>query len=97
MTELFSFSFLAFSSFFTLVNPIEISPVFLSMMDLCDEKERYQITFKSVIIALIISTYIHIVRKTCFFVFRNYSGRSIYNRWDGNCDNGVVEISIARS
>ena len=35
MTELTSYFILAFSSLFTLVNPIGLSPVFLSMVDHC--------------------------------------------------------------
>ena len=42
MTELTSYFILAFSSLFTLVNPIELSPV-LSIVDHCDDKERPKI------------------------------------------------------
>ena len=54
MTDLTSFFILAFSSLFTLVNPIGLSPVFLSMVDSCDDKERQKIALKGVFTALIV-------------------------------------------
>jgi len=54
MTELTSFFVLSFSSIFTLVNPIGLSPVFLSMVDHCDEKERQRIALKGVFTALVV-------------------------------------------
>ena len=54
MNELIAFFILAFSSLFTLVNPVGLSPVFLSMVDHCDERERRQIAFKGVITAVVV-------------------------------------------
>ena len=54
MNELIAFFILAFSSLFTLVNPVGLSPVFLSMVDHCDERERRQIAFKGVITAAVV-------------------------------------------
>ena len=54
MTELTSYFILAFSSLFTLVNPIGLSPVFLSMVDHCDDKERQKIALKGVLTALVV-------------------------------------------
>ena len=54
MTELGSFFFLAFSSLFTLVNPIGLSAVYLSMVEQFNDKERKQIAFKGTLTALVI-------------------------------------------
>jgi len=54
MTELNSFFLLAFSSLFTLVNPIGLSPVYLSMVDQFDDRERKRIAFKGSLTALVI-------------------------------------------
>ena len=54
MTELTSYFILAFSYLFTLVNPIGLSPVFLSMVDHCDDKERQKIALKGVLTALVV-------------------------------------------
>lgn len=54
MTELNSFLILAFSSLFTLVNPIGLSPVYLSLVEQFDERERRQIAFKGALTALVI-------------------------------------------
>ena len=54
MTELTSYFILAFSSLFTLVNPVGLSPVFLSMVDHCDDKARRKIALKGLLTALVV-------------------------------------------
>jgi len=54
MNELTSFFILAFSSLFTLVNPIGLSPVFLSMVEHCNDNERRKIALKGVFTALVV-------------------------------------------
>ena len=54
MNELTTFFILAFSSLFTLVNPIGLSPVFLSMVEHCNDNERRQIALKGVFTALVV-------------------------------------------
>ena len=54
MNELATFFILAFSSLFTLVNPIGLSPVFLSMVEHCNDNERQQIALKGVFTALVV-------------------------------------------
>jgi len=49
-----TFFFLAFSSLFTLVNPIGLSPVFLSMVEHCNDNGRRQIALKGVFTALVV-------------------------------------------
>ena len=54
MNELITFFILAFSSLFTLVNPIGLSPVFLSMVEHCNDNEKRQIALKGVFTALVV-------------------------------------------
>ena len=54
MNELTTFFILAFSSLFTLVNPIGLSPVFLSMVEHCNDNEKQQIALKGVFTALVV-------------------------------------------
>ena len=54
MNELNTFFILAFSSLFTLVNPIGLSPVYLSLVEQFDEKERKQIALRGAVTAFII-------------------------------------------
>ena len=54
MNELTAFFILAFSTLFTLVNPIGLSPVYLSIVDNFGPEERQQIALKGTITAFII-------------------------------------------
>lgn len=52
--EFFTYGLLCFTSFFTLVNPLSIMPVFLTMTQSLDDKERARIAKKSTFVAFII-------------------------------------------
>lgn len=67
MNEYFTFGLLAFTSFFTLINPVSSMPVFLTMTADLDEKHRDKTALKAVIIATL----------TLFFFM--YSGRVLFN------------------
>ena len=54
MTEYTSFFILAFSTIFTLVNPIGLAPVYLSIIDNFSAQERRRIALKGTITAFII-------------------------------------------
>lgn len=47
MSDLFSFAFLCFSSFFTLFNPFGMMPVFASLTSQLEEKERRKVALKA--------------------------------------------------
>ena len=53
-TEFLAYFTFAFTSLFTLINPIGLSPVFLSMVDPYNEEERVIIAFKGVLTATIV-------------------------------------------
>ncbi len=54
MSELLSFTLLAFTSFFTLINPLGSMPVFMSMTSGLEVKERNKTAKKASIVAFII-------------------------------------------
>ena len=54
MNELTTFFILAFSTLFTLINPIGLTAVYLSMVEQFDTEERSRIAFKGTITALLI-------------------------------------------
>jgi len=54
MSELLSFALLAFTSFFTLINPLGSMPVFMSMTSGLEVKERNKTAKKASIVAFII-------------------------------------------
>ena len=54
MNELTTFFLLAFSTLFTLINPIGLTAVYLSMVEQFDTEERSRIAFKGTITALFI-------------------------------------------
>ena len=54
MNELTAFFILAFSTLFTLINPIGLTAVYLSMVEQFDTEERSRIAFKGTITALFI-------------------------------------------
>ena len=51
MNEIFSFALLAFTSFFTLINPIGTMPIFMTMTAGLDHKTRVKTARKAVIIS----------------------------------------------
>lgn len=53
MTELFSFAFLSFTSFFTLINPLGTMPIFMTMTADLDSKTRVQTARKASIVAFL--------------------------------------------
>ncbi|MDX1909001.1 MAG: NAAT family transporter [Bacteroidia bacterium] len=53
MNEYFAFALLAFTSFFTLMNPIGVMPVFISMTTSLTQQERTQTARKAVLVAFI--------------------------------------------
>ena len=69
MIDLTSFSILAFSSLFTLVNPIGLSPVFISMVEHCNKSERKQIALKGVAIAFFILILFTFIGRLIFSFF----------------------------
>ena len=66
MTELSSFFILAFSSLFTLVNPVGLSPVFLTMVEQFDIKERRRIAFRGILTALFILIAFSLIGRLIF-------------------------------
>lgn len=51
MNDLFGFAFLCFSSFFTLINPFGVMPVFASLTSQLDDTERRKVAVKSCVVA----------------------------------------------
>lgn len=66
MTELGVFFFLAFSSLFTLVNPIGLSAVYLSMVEQFNDRERKRIAFKGTLTALVILLVFSLIGRLIF-------------------------------
>ena len=54
MSELTTFSVLAFSTLFTLINPIGLTPIYLSIVEQLGTKERGRIALKGTITAFFI-------------------------------------------
>lgn len=54
MTDIVTYALLCFTSFFALVNPLSIMPVFLTMTQSIGDRERARIARKSTIVAFII-------------------------------------------
>lgn len=53
MNDLFSFGLLAFTSFFTLINPISTMPIFMTMTATLDQEHRARTARKASIVALL--------------------------------------------
>lgn len=53
MNELFAFGLLAFTSFFTLINPLGIMPIFMTMTSGLDNKDRTKTAKKASVIAFV--------------------------------------------
>lgn len=54
MSDLFTFGFLVFTSFFTLINPLGVMPIFMTMTAELDAKQRTKTAKKATIVAFII-------------------------------------------
>jgi multiple antibiotic resistance protein len=54
MNDLLNYGLLVFTSFFTLINPVSIMPVFLGLTTEIDEKKRVEIARRAVIAAFLI-------------------------------------------
>ena len=70
MNELTAFFLLAFSTLFTLTNPIGLTPVYLSMVEQFGSKERGQIILKGTITALFILIVFSLVGDIIFSFYR---------------------------
>lgn len=53
MNDIFTFALLSFTSFFTLINPIGVMPVFMTMTAELDERARNKTAKKAVIVAFL--------------------------------------------
>ncbi|MFC2113883.1 MarC family protein [Bacteroidota bacterium] len=51
MGSYFDFALMAFTSFFTLINPIGVMPVFITMTSELEQKNRNRTAFKAVVVA----------------------------------------------
>ncbi|MEA3317537.1 MAG: MarC family protein [Bacteroidota bacterium] len=54
MNELLSFALLAFTSFFTLINPLGTMPIFMTMTQDLDEKQKTKTAKKATIVSFVI-------------------------------------------
>jgi multiple antibiotic resistance protein len=70
MEELSHFWLLAFSSFFTLINPLGVMPVFLSLTAELSAKERLQVATKSIIVAFLVILFFALTGQ---FIFRFFN------------------------
>ena len=70
MNELTTFFILAFSTLFTLVNPIGLSPVYLSIVNNFGPEERKQIALKGAITAFIILIIFSLIGDIIFSFYR---------------------------
>ncbi len=69
MNEYFVFGLLAFTSFFTLVNPLGSLPVFLTMTANLDAKHRDRTALKAVVVALFTMVFFMYTGKLLFSFF----------------------------
>ncbi|QQS51717.1 MAG: NAAT family transporter [Bacteroidota bacterium] len=69
MNEYFVFGLLAFTSFFTLVNPLGSLPVFLTMTANLDARHRDRTALKAVLVALITMVFFMYTGKLLFSFF----------------------------
>jgi multiple antibiotic resistance protein len=67
MNEYLTFGLLAFTSFFTLVNPISSMPIFLTMTADLDQKNRNKTALKAIVVA------------TITLIFFMYTGKLLFN------------------
>lgn len=69
MHELLSFTLLAFTSFFTLINPLGVMPVFMSMTNTLDEQARRATAKKAVLVSFLILIFFAITGQMLFRFF----------------------------
>lgn len=69
MTNLFDFGLLVFTSFFTMINPLGIIPVFISLTRDISTKEAQKIAFKAVLTAFITLILFALAGKFIFSFF----------------------------
>ena len=74
MIEYFSFFILAFTTLFTLINPIGLAPVYLSLVDSFNLKEKQQIAIKGSATAFIILIIFSVLGDVIF----SFYGITIY-------------------
>ena len=70
MNEMATFSILAFSTLFTLINPIGLTAVYLSIVEHYEAKERNRIALKGTITAFIILIIFSLVGDIIFSFYR---------------------------
>ena len=66
MSDAATYFILSFSSLFTLVNPIGISPLFLSLVEQFEDKERRRIAVKGVLTAFIVLIVFSLIGRVIF-------------------------------
>ncbi|KXX68357.1 MarC family protein [Flammeovirga sp. SJP92] len=66
MNEVFTYALLAFTSFFTLINPVGIMPVFMTMTNQLSKEERKNTALRASFIAF------------CFLLFFAITGQSLF-------------------
>ncbi|OHX67437.1 MarC family protein [Flammeovirga pacifica] len=66
MKEAITYGLLAFTSFFTLINPVGIMPVFMTITNQLEKKERKRTALRATLIAY------------CFLIFFAISGQSLF-------------------
>jgi len=69
MTNLFDFGLLVFTSLFTMINPLGIIPVFISLTRDISEKEAHRTALKAVITAFIVLVLFAFMGKFIFHFF----------------------------
>ena len=73
MSETITFGLLAFTSFFTLINPLGVMPIFMTMTSTLATEERTKVARKASIVALIIIIFFAISGQ----LFINFFGISV--------------------
>lgn len=69
MEELSNFWLLAFSSFFALINPLGVMPVYLSLTSELSDRERIHVATKSIIVAFLVILFFAMTGQFLFRFF----------------------------
>ncbi|MCK9425080.1 MAG: MarC family protein [Ignavibacteriaceae bacterium] len=69
MNSLFEFGLLAFTSFFTMINPIGVIPVYASLTAKMTQKEAHNVALKAVLTALLIMLFFAFTGQLVFNFF----------------------------
>ncbi len=69
MNDLFAFGLLAFTSFFTLINPLGVMPIFMTMTSDLENSDRAQTAQKAVFVSFIIIVVFAFMGKVLFNFF----------------------------